>query len=60
MSFKADRLPEDPSSLRALVLSQQNELEHLKLVVAKLKRQLFGRRSESLSLSPDQLALLLN
>lgn len=59
MLFKCDRLPDDPSSLKALVVSQQSELEHLKLVVAKLKRQLFGRRSESLSLSPDQLALML-
>lgn len=67
MSFDVDRLPDDPSSLKVLLVSQQSELErkageveHLKLVVAKLKRLLFGRRSESLSLSPDQLALLLN
>jgi len=60
MSFESDRLPDDPSSLKALVVSQQSEIEHFKLVVAKLQRQLFGRRSESLQLSPDQLALLLN
>jgi len=60
MSFDADRLPDDPSSLKALLVSQQSELEHFKLVVAKLQRLLFGRRSESLHLSPDQLALLLD
>jgi transposase len=59
MSFKTDRLPDDPTSLKALVVSQQSELEHLKLVVAKLQRQLFGRRSESFQLSPDQLSLIL-
>jgi transposase len=59
MSFEANRLPDDLTSLKALVVSQQSELEHLKLVVAKLKRQLFGRRSESFQLSPDQLSLIL-
>lgn len=67
MSFDVDRLPDDPSSLKALLVSQQSELErkageveHFKLVVAKLQRLLFGRRSESLHFSPDQLALLLD
>lgn len=60
MSFESNRLPDDPSSLKALVVSQHSELEHLKLVIAKLKRQLFGRRAESLRLSPDQLGLMLH
>ena len=67
MSFDSSQWPDEPSTLKALLDSQQSqlqqkdsEIEHLKLIVAKFQRQLFGRRSEALVLSPDQLALGLN
>jgi len=56
----------DADALRALVLSQQEELasrdteiENLKLLVLKLKRLQFGRKSEKLDKQIEQLELRL-
>ena len=56
----------DPEALKALVLTQQSELasqqteiENLKLLIFKLKRMQFGRRSEKLDRQVQQLELLL-
>jgi transposase len=56
----------DARALRALILSQQEELdsrdteiENLKLLVLKLKRMQFGRRSEKLDKQIEQLELRL-
>ena len=45
----------DAAGLKALILSQydqllphQSEIEHLKLLIAKLRRMQFGRKSEKL------------
>ena len=38
----------DPAAVKALVASLYAEIEHLKLVVAKLRRMHFGRKSEKL------------
>ncbi len=45
----------DQAGLKALILSQheqllshQSEIEHLKLLIAKLRRMQFGRKSEKL------------
>ena len=45
----------DPNELKALILSQReqlasrdSEIEHLKLLIAKLRRMQFGRKSEKL------------
>ena len=40
-------------------LSHTQQIERLKLVVEKLRRMLFGRKSEKLSLQLDQLELQL-
>jgi transposase len=52
----------DPSALKALILSQHeqllsrdNEVEHLKLLIAKLRRMQFGRKSEKLDRQIEQL-----
>jgi transposase len=52
--------------LKALILSQhaqllthQNEIEHLKLLIAKLRRMQFGRKSEKLDRQIEQLELRL-
>jgi transposase len=57
-------LPED--ALRALVLAQheqllsrEREIEHLKLLLAKLHRMQFGRKSEKLTRQIEQLELRL-
>ena len=57
--FSADSLPDNPALLKALVSSQQAEIEHLKFVIAKLRRMQFGRRSEQMGETITQLELAL-
>jgi transposase len=59
-------LPKDIAALQALVIAQQaqinshaEEIERLKLIIAKLKRMQFGRRSEKLEREIEQLELRL-
>lgn len=56
----------DPSGLKALIVSQheqllshQSEIEHLKLLIAKLRRMQFGRKSEKLERQIEQLEFKL-
>jgi transposase len=56
----------EPAALKALILSQQlellshrSEIEHLKLLIAKLRRMQFGRRSEKIDRQIEQLKLKL-
>src|ERR1700719_1783747 len=49
----------DTASLKALVLAKQTEIESLKLLILKLKRMHFGRRSEKLNADIEQLELRL-
>jgi transposase len=56
----------DAAGLKALVLSQhqqllshRSEIEHLKLLIAKLRRMQFGRKSEKLERQIEQLELKL-
>ncbi|MGC2498878.1 MAG: IS66 family transposase [Acidobacteriaceae bacterium] len=48
----------DPAALKILVVGQHGEIAHLRLVVQKLQRMLFGRSSEKSNTSSDQLSLL--
>jgi transposase len=57
-SGRAD-LPNDVDELKALVLAGRAEVEHLKLIIAKLKRLQFGRHSEKLDREIEQLELRL-
>jgi transposase len=54
-----EALPDDVHALQALVLAQRTELEHLKLLIAKLRRLQFGRSSEKLDREVEQLELRL-
>lgn len=61
-----DDLPDDIEALKALVIEQRAqlnsriaEIEHLKLLIAKLKRMQFGRSSERLDRQVEQLELRL-
>src|SRR3979490_1499032 len=56
----------DREALRALVFAQQerllsrdSEIEHLKLVIAKLRRMMFGTKSEKITREIEQLELKL-
>jgi transposase len=59
MTAAPDDLPNDIEQLKRLVLSHRTEVEHLKLVIAKLRRAQFGRRSEKLDREITQLELRL-
>src|SRR5580658_574679 len=57
----------DPTALKALIVSQHeqllsrdNEIEHLKLLIVKLRRMQFGRKSEKLDRQIEQLELRLD
>jgi transposase len=62
----ADQLPEDKNALQAALLETRAKLsgaealiEHLQLVIAKMRRELFGPRSERSQRLLDQLELQL-
>jgi transposase len=52
-------LPDEIPALKTLIEAQRVEIAHLKLLVAKLRRQQFGRRSEKMAGLLDQLELQL-
>lgn len=65
-SLPADLRSLDREALTALVVAQQekllsrdSEIEHLKLVIAKLRRMMFGTRSEKVTREIEQLELQL-
>jgi len=51
---------EQITSRDAKVVSQKQEIEHLKLLIAKLRRMQFGRSSEKLDRHIEQLELRLD
>ena len=66
MTEKNEALPDDIEALKALVLAQRAqlhshavEIEHLRLLIAKLRRAQFGRSSERLQREVEQLELRL-
>src|SRR5258708_3728201 len=57
----------NPNELKALIFTQReqlrsrdNEIEHLKLLIARLRRIQFGRKSEKLDREIEQLELRLD
>src|SRR5271155_907808 len=57
----------NPNELKALIFSQReqlvsrdNEIEHLKLLISRLRRVQFGRKSEKLERQIEQLELRLD
>jgi len=59
MTENTEPLPTDVGELQSLVLSQRVQIEHMKLLIAKLKRMQFGRSSEKLDREIEQLELQL-
>jgi transposase len=66
MNAEHAALPDDIDALKALIVAQQAllseravEIEHLNLIIAKLKRLQFGRRSEKMDREIEQLELRL-
>ena len=54
-----DEFPDDITTLKERLHSAHAEIERLKLIIAKLKRLQFGRRSEKLDREIEQLELQL-
>src|SRR5271168_2224465 len=50
---------EELAAQQEKLLSRDNEIEHLKLVIAKLRRMIFGTKSEKVSREIEQLELKL-
>jgi transposase len=66
MAAASDLLPDDKDALKAALIETRAKLsgaeamiEHLQLVIAKMKRELFGPRSERSQRLIDQLELQL-
>jgi transposase len=55
MAVTADTLPDDPSTLKAMLLAEQARAERLEQIIKELQRHRFGRRAETLP--EDQLLL---
>lgn len=54
-----DELPDDVETLKERLRSAHAEIDHLKLIIAKLQRLQFGRRSEKFDREIEQLQLRL-
>jgi len=59
VNFTPASTPDELAALRAKVSEQAAEISHLKLVIAKLRRMQFGRRSEQIDHMIGQLELSL-
>lgn len=55
MTATADSLPDDPNTLKAMLLAAQARAERLEQIIKELQRHRFGRRAEKLP--EDQLLL---
>lgn len=55
MTATADTLPDDPGTLKAMLLAERARAERLEQIIKELQRHRFGRRAETLP--EDQLLL---
>src|SRR5438094_5143006 len=55
MSTTADALPDDPSTLKAMLIAERAQVERLRQIIKELQRHRFGRRAETLP--EDQMLL---
>jgi transposase len=51
----SDALPDDPETLKAMLLAERCESERLRQIIRELQRHRFGRRAETLP--EDQMLL---
>src|SRR5580765_673921 len=57
MSNPAPGLPDDPGTLRAMLVAERHENERLRQIIREMQRHRFGRRAETLP--EDQMLLAL-
>src|ERR1700730_12060652 len=53
--MSSDALPDDPGTLKAMLLAERMQNERLRQIIKELQRHRFGRRAESLP--EDQMLL---
>jgi DNA repair exonuclease SbcCD ATPase subunit len=56
MTMTDDRLPNDPGTLKAMLLAERARAARLEQIIKELQRHRFGRRAETL---PEELLLSL-
>ena len=59
LTIELDAFKKDNAALRLSKISDSEEIKRLSLLIAKLKRMLFGQKSEKLSIQIEQLELEL-
>ena len=58
MVLESNQLPDDAESLKQIITSQQQQIDHLQEMVRLLQNEIFGRKSEvRLAIDPNQLPL---
>jgi transposase len=55
MAAVADSLPDDPDTLKAMLIAERAQNDRLRQIIKELQRHRFGRRAESLP--EDQMLL---
>jgi hypothetical protein len=55
MTVATDSLPDDPSTLKAMLIAERTQNERLRQIIKELQRHRFGRRAETLP--EDQMLL---
>src|ERR1700739_4524161 len=55
MTVPADSLPDDPGTLKAMLIAERTQNERLRQIIKELQRHRFGRRAETLP--EDQMLL---
>src|ERR1700722_6561094 len=55
MTVVADSLPDDPGTLKAMLIAERVQNERLRQIIKELQRHRFGRRAETLP--EDQMLL---
>jgi len=59
LTIERDAFKKDNAALRLSRISDSEEIKRLSLLIAKLKRMVFGQKSEKLSIQIEQLELEL-
>jgi len=60
MNLDVNKLPEDPSSLKAIIISDREKIQYLEEQVRLLKNEIFGRKSEKRPAPDDNQIYLFN
>ncbi len=57
MTSLADTLPDDPATLKAMVLAERERADRFAQIIKEMQRHRFGRRAETLPLDQIELGL---